>query len=179
MNDDAPTCTLAALHLHPVTSCAGLAPAQALVIETGLDLDRAWMVVDEAGVMVTQRDLPRMALPGPTPADRPGADFGASSADQYAQVCANWPRGAVPPEFYRIGPAPSATLVLSGGLDPVTPPRHGARVAESLGAKARHVVVPNAGHGTLGWTHGAGSGKALAELISGRRPAMPGFGFMA
>jgi len=30
----------------------------------------------------------------------------------------------------------------------------------------------NAGHGTLGWTHGAGSGKALAELISGRQPEM-------
>ena len=30
----------------------------------------------------------------------------------------------------------------------------------------------NAGHGTLGWTHGAGSGKALAELISGQQPAM-------
>jgi len=28
----------------------------------------------------------------------------------------------------------------------------------------------NAGHGTLGWTHGAGSGLALAELIDGRRP---------
>lgn len=66
MNDDAPTCTLAALHLHPVKSCAGLAPAQALVIETGLDLDRAWMVIDEAGVMVTQRDLPRLALVRPT-----------------------------------------------------------------------------------------------------------------
>ncbi|NMM75835.1 D-amino acid dehydrogenase [Acidovorax sp. SRB_24] len=35
----------------------------------------------------------------------------------------------------------------------------------------------NAGHGTLGWTHGAGSGKALAELISGERPAMQ-FGFL-
>jgi D-amino-acid dehydrogenase len=34
----------------------------------------------------------------------------------------------------------------------------------------------NAGHGTLGWTHGAGSGKALAELISGEQPAMD-FGF--
>ncbi len=34
----------------------------------------------------------------------------------------------------------------------------------------------NAGHGTLGWTHGAGSGRALAELISGRRPALD-FGF--
>jgi D-amino-acid dehydrogenase len=30
----------------------------------------------------------------------------------------------------------------------------------------------NAGHGTLGWTHGAGSGKAMAELISGRTPSM-------
>lgn len=30
----------------------------------------------------------------------------------------------------------------------------------------------NAGHGTLGWTHGAGSGKALAELICGRQPEM-------
>ncbi|CAN7685242.1 D-amino acid dehydrogenase [Acidovorax sp. LjRoot118] len=35
----------------------------------------------------------------------------------------------------------------------------------------------NAGHGTLGWTHGAGSGKALAELISGEQPAMH-FGFL-
>jgi len=30
----------------------------------------------------------------------------------------------------------------------------------------------NAGHGTLGWTHGAGSGRALAELMSGQRPQM-------
>lgn len=34
----------------------------------------------------------------------------------------------------------------------------------------------NAGHGTLGWTHGAGSGKALAELIDGRIPEFD-FGF--
>ena len=26
----------------------------------------------------------------------------------------------------------------------------------------------SAGHGTLGWTHGAGSGHALADLVSGR-----------
>jgi D-amino-acid dehydrogenase len=34
----------------------------------------------------------------------------------------------------------------------------------------------NAGHGTLGWTHGAGSGRALAELMSGKRPQLE-FGF--
>ncbi|GAB4208635.1 MAG: D-amino acid dehydrogenase [Tibeticola sp.] len=35
----------------------------------------------------------------------------------------------------------------------------------------------NAGHGTLGWTHGAGSGKALAALMSGETPALA-FGFL-
>jgi D-amino-acid dehydrogenase len=35
----------------------------------------------------------------------------------------------------------------------------------------------NAGHGTLGWTHGAGSGRALAELMAGRRPRI-GFDFL-
>jgi D-amino-acid dehydrogenase len=34
----------------------------------------------------------------------------------------------------------------------------------------------NAGHGTLGWTHGAGSGRALAALMSGERPGLA-FGF--
>lgn len=41
--------------------------------------------------------------------------------------------------------------------------------------KARNLWL-NAGHGTLGWTHGAGSGRAMAELIAGRRPQMQ-FGF--
>jgi D-amino-acid dehydrogenase len=37
--------------------------------------------------------------------------------------------------------------------------------------KASNLWV-NAGHGTLGWTHGAGSGHALAELMCGRRPEL-------
>jgi len=41
-------------------------------------------------------------------------------------------------------------LLLSGGLDPATPPRHAARVATALGPKALAVVVPNAGHGVMG-----------------------------
>ncbi|HOL36236.1 MAG TPA: alpha/beta hydrolase [Rubrivivax sp.] len=90
-------------------------------------------------------DVPRLAL-GNNP---PGADFGQGDADFYRAACAQWPRGAVPAAFYVVPAAPSATLVLSGGADPATPPRHGARVARALGARARHVVVPAAGHGTL------------------------------
>jgi len=51
------------------------------------------------------------------------------------------------------------------GLRPVPPaniPRIGKTPVDNLWV--------NAGHGTLGWTHGAGSGKALAELMSGEKP---------
>ena len=82
--------------------------------------------------------------------DAPGVDFGDSQARLYRRVCADWPRGAVAPAFYSIPASPSPALLLSGGLDPATPPRHGARVARALGPMARHVVVPNAGHGVLG-----------------------------
>jgi len=82
-------------------------------------------------------------------ADKPGSDFGDAALSVYRQACAAWPRGSVPPQFYSLPPAPAPTLVLSGGDDPVTPPRHGERVAKALGARARHVVVPHAGHGTL------------------------------
>lgn len=81
--------------------------------------------------------------------DRPGADFGDGARHLYEQVCADWPRGEVPPAFYGIPPAPVPVLLLSGGIDPVTPPRHGERVARALGPKARHVVVPNSGHGVM------------------------------
>jgi hypothetical protein len=59
------TCTLAALFVHPVKSCAGIALDESLLIETGLELDRAWMVVDENGDMLTQREHPRLALVQP------------------------------------------------------------------------------------------------------------------
>jgi pimeloyl-ACP methyl ester carboxylesterase len=80
---------------------------------------------------------------------RQRGDFGQAFADLYANVCASWPRGDVPAAFYTIDRARGATLVLSGGADPATPPRHGQRVAQALGPKARHAVIANAGHGTL------------------------------
>ena len=59
-------CRLAAVYVHPVKSCAGIAADEALLIETGLEFDRAWMVVQPDGTMLTQRDVPRMALVRPT-----------------------------------------------------------------------------------------------------------------
>ncbi len=61
---DMPAC-IARLFIYPVKSCAGVEVQEAVLTETGLDLDRAWMVVDDQGRFVTQRQLPRMALVRP------------------------------------------------------------------------------------------------------------------
>jgi len=41
-----------------------------------------------------------------------------------------------------------------------------------IGATHCDNLFLNTGHGTLGWTMGCGSGKLLADLITGRRPAI-------
>jgi len=96
--------------------------------------------------VVCAEDAPLMS--GAT--DRPGADFANTQATIYRRVCANWPRGAVPAAFYTIAPSRMPALLLTGGLDPATPPRHAERVAKALGPAAQLVVVPNAGHSVLG-----------------------------
>jgi pimeloyl-ACP methyl ester carboxylesterase len=95
--------------------------------------------------VVCAEDMPRLA----TSANAAGSDFNTEFSQLYTSTCAYWPKGTVAAAFYRMAPSPAPVLVLSGGLDPVTPPRHGARIAQALGAQARHVVVANAGHGVM------------------------------
>lgn len=59
------TARIERLFVYPVKSCAGIELKEALLTEAGFDLDRAWMVVDEQGGFMTQRELPRMALVRP------------------------------------------------------------------------------------------------------------------
>ncbi len=47
--------------VYPVKSLAGTYPNQVRVVETGLDHDREWMIVDREGVFLTQRQHPEMA----------------------------------------------------------------------------------------------------------------------
>ena len=59
------TCVITSLVVYPIKSCAGVAVQEALLVDTGLEFDRAWMVVDDKGEFLTQRELPRMALVQP------------------------------------------------------------------------------------------------------------------
>lgn len=85
------------------------------------------------------------ARPLPAPRD----EFEKLMNNQYQKVCKNWPRAAIPPDFFTIPPARVPVLLLSGGIDPVTPIRHGKTVAQALGPQALHVTVDHAGHGLL------------------------------
>lgn len=56
------SCVISGLYVYPIKSCAGVAVQDAILTETGLEFDRAWMVVDAQGQFLTQREFPRMAL---------------------------------------------------------------------------------------------------------------------
>lgn len=95
--------------------------------------------------VICAEDFPRVVQAGPLPTNQ----FTGIVGKLYAEVCQQWPQAPVPAAFYEMPPAKVATLLLSGGADPATPPRHGERVAKALGANARHVVAPQLGHGVM------------------------------
>ncbi|MBY0265962.1 MAG: D-amino acid dehydrogenase [Burkholderiales bacterium] len=59
------------------------------------------------------------------------------------------------------------------GLRPATPSN-----LPYIGATRYPNLFLNTGHGTLGWTHACGSGQAIADIVSGRRPEVD-FAFCA
>lgn len=54
--------SLGGLHVYPIKSAAGIPLDFARVDERGIRLDRRWMVVDDAGMFISQREAPRLAL---------------------------------------------------------------------------------------------------------------------
>jgi pimeloyl-ACP methyl ester carboxylesterase len=60
-------------------------------------------------------------------------------------VCDVWPRGQVPDDATKPVVADLPVLLLSGGLDPVTPPANAEEVGKTL-RNSRHVVAAGYGH---------------------------------
>ncbi|HET9471280.1 MAG TPA: alpha/beta hydrolase, partial [Usitatibacter sp.] len=88
-------------------------------------------------------------IPLVTPADLAAADrsfFGRALVNDFVRACRDWPRGRVPADYYTPVVSNVPALVLSGGIDPATPPRHGEQVAATL-PNARHFIAPHLGHG--------------------------------
>jgi D-amino-acid dehydrogenase len=63
------------------------------------------------------------------------------------------------------GAGDASRALFWSGLRPTTPSN-----VPYIGATRFPNLFLNTGHGTLGWTHSCGSGRALADLVSGRQP---------
>jgi pimeloyl-ACP methyl ester carboxylesterase len=68
-----------------------------------------------------------------------------SLATRNLAACDGWPRPPMPADFYSPLTSAVPTLILSGALDPVTPPANGELVSKSL-SNSRHVIAAGYGH---------------------------------
>ena len=73
--------------------------------------------------------------------------------------CDVWPRGPVPPDFNQPVVSDKPAMLLSGELDPVTPPEYAEQVLQHL-SNGKHLVAPGQGHSVTGKG-------CLGELVTG------------
>jgi pimeloyl-ACP methyl ester carboxylesterase len=70
---------------------------------------------------------------------------GNDSHSAWLQACPLWPKYSVSDDFYQSVTANIPTLILSGNLDPVTPPSNGDESAKTL-PNNHHIVSKNSAH---------------------------------
>ena len=97
------------------------------------------VICSEDAPRVSAEDLARQGA---------GTIFGGYLLSGQVKACAMWPRGDVEPSYYEPVVSDVPALVLSGDVDPVTPPEWGEAVTRHL-KNARHIIVPATGHGVI------------------------------
>jgi pimeloyl-ACP methyl ester carboxylesterase len=78
-----------------------------------------------------------------------GTWFGDRMVRNMLEPCRVWPKGTVPEGYREPVSSNVPTLLLSGELDPITPPVWGEEAKKTL-SNSLHVVVPGVGHNTSG-----------------------------
>jgi len=98
--------------------------------------------------VVCSEDFTRIE-PGVVEKETAGTFMGKDMAEMRMKICGFWPKGKVEAEYFKETPSDLPALILSGELDPVTPPSWGEGVARQW-KNSKHIVVPGTGHGTMG-----------------------------
>jgi pimeloyl-ACP methyl ester carboxylesterase len=123
------------------------------------DPDDVNMAVGMQLSVICAEDAPRIT-PEESKKESAGTIFGPYVMRLQQQGCAMWPRGTVDAAFYQPVQSAIPTLILSGEIDPVTPPVWGEEIAKTL-PNSRHIVMPGTGH-TAG---GTGCGRRLIRAF--------------
>ncbi|MCG8433982.1 MAG: alpha/beta hydrolase [Gammaproteobacteria bacterium] len=72
--------------------------------------------------------------------------LGTLQFDVLVDMCKTWPRGIISDDFKQPVESDKPVLLLSGEVDPVTPPANAEHAARSL-TNSLHLVAPGQGHG--------------------------------
>jgi pimeloyl-ACP methyl ester carboxylesterase len=91
-------------------------------------------------------DIPFFKEPEIEPA-MGGTFYGSSRARGYLKACEQWPRGDMPAKFRQPIKSDVPVLILSGELDPVTPPDLATALLRWL-PNGRQIIIHNATHDT-------------------------------
>ena len=89
-------------------------------------------------------DLPRIDL-ARARAAADGTFLGTFRVDEQLAACSVWERGAVDRAFGTPVRSSVPVLLISGALDPVTPPKYGDEVARTL-ERSVHAIMPRGSH---------------------------------
>ena len=137
--------TLAAVLPHALAQAAAgdYAPLVALATAVGGSAQENFAEGMHFAVICAE-DLPRVDAAAAAAAA--ATRFGTGILQMYRRVCGAVPVRPVPEGFFTVPRATAPVLLLSGGLDPATPPRHAEAVERAL-PNARHLVAANLGHG--------------------------------
>jgi pimeloyl-ACP methyl ester carboxylesterase len=116
-------------------------PLYAVVSVTASDLVEQMNAALHYSVTCAE-DVPRVA---PGDIDALASVRSRELARRLVGVCDVWPRGEMPPDATTPVTSDAPVLLLSGGLDPVTPPAYAEEVARTL-SHSRHIVARGYGH---------------------------------
>jgi pimeloyl-ACP methyl ester carboxylesterase len=94
-----------------------------------------------------------------------GNPFGNYRVAQQTRACGLWPRGQIPAGYHEPVRSDIPTLIISGQVDPVTPPERGEEVASQL-PNARHLVIARAAHDLDGLINVECLDKVMLEFLA-------------
>jgi pimeloyl-ACP methyl ester carboxylesterase len=94
-----------------------------------------------------------------------GNPFGNYRVVQQTRACGLWPRGKIPAGYHEPVDSQAPVLILSGQVDPVTPPERGEEVASHL-PNSKHIVVPHGAHGVDGLTNVECLDRVMLEFLA-------------
>jgi len=93
-----------------------------------------------------------------------GSLFGRYRVDQQMRASTLWPRASLPAGYELPVESDVPVLILTGFMDPVTPPAWGDEVARHL-SRSRHVIIPHSGHIPFSLSHQEVLDKLILDFL--------------